>query len=252
MIVQYASDLHLEFPHNNKFIRQNPLKPKGDVCILAGDIVNFAAIDDYGDFWNYLSENFALTYWIPGNHEYYGYDIAQRSGTLHEAIRKNVFLVNNVVVPLENVSFIFTTLWSKVDPHHEYAVQIGLNDFRVIRKGGAPFLVRHFNQLHEESLDFLTQALHTYQHTKRVVVTHHVPTFMNYPELYRGDVLNQGFATELQELIESIGPRYWIYGHHHNNTPAFDIGRTTLVTNQLGYLLYKEMKDFDGGKCVEV
>lgn len=95
MLLQYASDLHLEFHENRNFIKKQQLQPVGEVLVLAGDIMSFAFIDKCKDFFNYLADHFEATYWLPGNHEYYHYDIAQKSGVLNEKIRSNVFLVNN-------------------------------------------------------------------------------------------------------------------------------------------------------------
>lgn len=67
-------------------------------------------------------------------------------------------------------------------------------------------------------------------------VTHHVPTELNYPEMYKGSELNDAFVVELFDLIESSSADYWLYGHHHRIIPEFTIGKTKLITNQMGYV----------------
>jgi predicted phosphohydrolase len=250
MTIQYASDLHLEFSQNRDFIKENTLIPEGDILLLAGDIVPFAVMHKHADFFNYISDHFQHTYWVPGNHEYYNSDIADRSGVLKEKIRDNVYLVNNIAVEHDDTAFIFSTLWSNISPVYAWQIQQGMSDFHVINYKGLPFSVEHFNQLHEESISFVKKTLQEKSSLKTVVVSHHIPTFQNYPEQYKGSILSEAFAVELFDLIASDGPDYWIYGHHHSNISDFEIGKTKLLTNQLGYVKYSEHKFFDRAKTI--
>lgn len=252
MKIQYASDLHLEFPENRDFLKKNPIQAVGDILILAGDIVPFALLNRHTDFFKFLSDHFEFTYWIPGNHEYYHYDISQKCGSMNESIYKNVFLVNDTVLSHGNINFIFSTLWTRISPANQWEIERRISDFHVIKYNGSRYSADSYNKLHEQSIKFVRQAIENNSNEQSIVVSHHVPTFLNYPEKYKGDSLNEAFAVELFDLIESDGPNYWIYGHHHFNGPNFMIGNTILTTNQLGYIQYEENKKFNDKKIFEI
>lgn len=252
MQIQYASDLHIEFPENKAFLKANPLKPVGDILILAGDIVPFAVLDKHHDFFNYLSDNFENTYWIAGNHEYYYSNLADKGCEFHEKIKENVHLLNNCTIETENVELLFTTLWSKISPTNQWQIFNSMNDFRLIKNKNDFLSIELYNHLHRECLQFLQKSLASSKAEKSVVITHHVPTFMNYPEAYKGDDLNEAFGVELFDFIEQYQPDFWIYGHTHDNVSDFNIGKTSLITNQLGYLRNNEHALFNNEKVFEL
>jgi predicted phosphohydrolase len=255
MRLQIASDLHLEFPENRDFIALNPLQIVGDILLLAGDIVPLLHIDRYRGFFDLIADNYEQTYWVPGNHEYYHFDIANKSGAFKESIRSNVTLLNNCSIELNDIHLHFTSLWSNISKTAAPYIQRGLTDFQVIKCEGQRLSVEKYNQMYAESVAFLGAALNTektgqIKEIKNIIITHHVPTYQHYPAKYIGSILNEAFATDLDEFVESSGADYWIYGHHHATTGDFNIGKTKLVTNQLGYVHHNEHREFDTGKVL--
>jgi predicted phosphohydrolase len=252
IIIQYASDLHLEFQANKQFLKQHPIQAIGDVLVLAGDVVPFALMNKHRDFFDYLSDHFATTYWLPGNHEYYQSDLFNRCGTIYEKIRSNVFLVNNTSVVHQHTHFIFSTLWSHISPGNEWHIERNLNDFYRIKYKGFRFNVEHYNQLHLDCLSFIESQIKTIGLNPCSVFTHHCPTLLNYPENFKGDILNEAFAVELYDVILNSSINLWCYGHHHTNTPTFNIGNTQLITNQLGYVELGENRFFRTNSVIEI
>lgn len=253
MKIQYCSDLHLEFQENKKHLQQFPLKPEGEILLLAGDIVLLKLMDDHNDFFNFCADNFEATYWIPGNHEYYHEDVGVKTAApFIEEIKSNVFLLNNQTITYKNTELLFTTLWSHIPAQHEWTVQKSVTDFYQIKYHGKNLTAAHFNTLHKTDYGFLKTALATPANKQRIVVTHHVPTLMHYPPQYRHSEINSAFATELFDFVESSNAAYWVYGHHHCNTAAFTIGNTTLLTNQLGYVRQNEHLLFNPAAFIEI
>lgn len=222
------------------------------MLLLAGNIIPLNRIDMAKDFFDFVSDNYEQVFWIAGNHEYYGFDIAEKGGSFMEKIRKNVTLLNNDTIECGGVKLIFTTLWSKISSANRWYIQNRLNDFRRIKNDGMAFTPDHYNELHKECLAFLKEEFYKNKYDKTIVITHHVPTLLNYPDEYKGDVLNNAFAVELFDLIEKSGIDYWIYGHHHSNIPAFKIGKTTMLTNQIGYAHANEHLAFNPKAVIEL
>lgn len=252
MKIQYCSDLHLEFPENKSYLRDNPIVPQGEILILAGDIMPFWEINNHYDFLEYISDNFKQTFWIPGNHEYYQYNVLENGKSFNISIRDNVSLVNNVSRLVDDVNFVFSTLWSEIDAESSETIKKAISDFYVIYHDREILTPEHFNELHKFSLDFIKNELPGKNAKKTIVATHHVPTFIHYPEKYKEGVLNKAFCVELSTLIHGFKPDYWIYGHHHENVNDFRVGETTLLTNQMGYVRRNEHLNFALDKVVVI
>lgn len=244
MKIQYLSDLHFEFPQNRKWLKENPIIPKGEILLVAGDTYHLG--NQFTDPWIFdeLSEKFKQVFLIPGNHEYYkGFDVSQSEEQLQIDIRPNVKLYHNHSLEYEGIRFIFSTLWSKVEKHAG-VVYKGMYDFRLIKYNGQPFSIAHYNNLHNKSMYFLTNALEKNTVEKCVVMTHHLPSnFCNAKE-FHGTPLNEGFCTDLTDWIEKQKIDVWIYGHSHRNVSDIEIEGTQLLTNQLGYIGFGEHGKF--------
>ena len=105
---------------------------------------------------------------------------------------------------------------------------------------------------HEKCLDFIKQSVAESTAEHIVVVTHHLPTMAVVASEHKGNLLNSAFATELGDFIADSRIDAWIFGHSHANIDA-TINNTRIVSNQLGYVYYREnLGGFDGRKVIEV
>jgi len=253
MKIQYASDLHLEFSDNYSYLKQNPMKPVGDILVLAGDI-GYLNDDNFSkhQFWDWASDNYLQVIVAVGNHELYKYfDLAKMPKGIVSSIRDNVKCYYNAVVRIENVDFIISTLWAKIPLEEAYITEHGISDFRRILYNGETLSWDIFNREHDKCFQFIQDEVSKSTAEHIVVVTHHVPSFQLISPDYSRSKMNGAFTVELASYIENSPIEYWIYGHSHRNIDKI-IGKTQCVSNQLGYVFHNEHLSFDLKKIIEL
>ena len=242
MTIQYASDLHLEFRDNTRYLRENPIIPIGDILLLAGDI-GYLDDDSYcvHPFWDWASDNFRQTLVIPGNHEFYksGDMGTIQNGCISE-IRSNVKCYYNTVVTINDIDFILCTLWANIPIENAFITQQNVSDFYRIAYKGRLLTAHSFNQIHHEAFAFLKNAVKVKNNRKRIIVSHHVPTALCMADEFKNSRINGAFVVELHDFIYDNRIDYWIYGHSHRNMPEIDINGTKMLCNQLGYVQINE------------
>ena len=249
MIIQYASDLHLEFEENKDFIRQFPLEVAAEILVLAGDTCYFGkGVEHFRDtFFKWCSENYQQTYLLPGNHEYYGkfpLDLTLESWQMD--IYPNVHYLNNKSVVIENSELFFTTLWTFLEPLEIYDVQQVMNDFRKIKLSDNRFTAVSQNRIHGICRTWLTKALKESRAETKIVVTHHCPVTNAGIKSYVGAMAYPAYVEDMSSLIRETAPDYWIHGHvHTRSTNGMNVKVTTILSNTLGYVDDEENIGFD-------
>ncbi|HNX65371.1 MAG TPA: metallophosphoesterase [Bacteroidales bacterium] len=254
MKIQYCSDLHLEFDDNSSYLRNNPLTVAGDYLILAGDISYMGRImktDKW--FFDWCSDNFKATYYVPGNHEFYDYsDISILENPYREALLPNVFFVSNYSVQIEGYDLLFTPLLSRIADVNNMIISFCMNDFRRILFHKKKMTIENYNLINSVCVSFLRNEL---EKTKNrvMIFTHHVPSRLCSSKEHNESPLSEAFANDLDDMILKYTDKisYWVFGHSHKSL-AREIGRTTIVSNQLGYIIEHENTGFRTDACLEL
>ena len=247
MKIQYASDLHLEFETNTKFLSENPLKVTGDILILSGDIHVFNDKNFMENpFWDWASKNYKQVIIAYGNHEFYkGYDLSTMKDGFKYKIRDNIYYYYNCIIPInEDIDIIVSTLWSYIDKEHEMQCEMCVNDFKLIKWGENILTAELFNNEHKRCLDFIKKALNESKAKTKIIVTHHVPSSLLTAKEFQNSPINVAFTVDLTDYIKKCGAKYWIFGHSHRNVNKV-IGKTSCLSNQLGYVSSKEHLTFN-------
>lgn len=246
MKIQVLSDLHIE-------VCPFAVEKAGDVLVLAGDIFSGRSIDRWEDFIvRTMGLGFKAVIFVMGNHEGYGWSYEGAKQTLRYTENKydGFHFLDRSTVTIDGVRFIGCPLWS--NPSDEAIVQarMCINDYRAVTN----WTIDDHIEEGERDREYLFNNIREGD----VVVTHFPPTKIGIDqERFGGDVLNDWFANNLENLVRLTGAGLWISGHTHHTWLGKE-GRTLLVGNCRGYSRIhhstgqevREVKNFDPLKTI--
>lgn len=271
MWVRLVSDLHLEF-FQPYAVDHHEMLPPDDrdsetVLILAGDIVMASKMKEYLPFFRELGRRFKAIVYVMGNHEYYktSFQGARDSvrSVFEQKYLENFHLLENSSVGFGDVIIWGATLWTDMNSQNplcmadaaasmpEYG---GIVMWDCDGEGREIFKPHHSVTLHNESLFHMKEFLRDFggDNYRRIIVTHHLPSYESVDPMYKGSKLNGAFASELSYMIESSPKTLYMHGHTHQRCD-YPIGESRIVCNPLGYPNHgDEGKYFDPSFFIEV
>lgn len=227
MLIQYVSDVHLEF------LQTIPnIIPKTKILVLAGDI-GYPHQKIYTTFLQDVSSKFEKVFLITGNHEYYTkgqISMETIDATIEKIIQENnlhnISFLHHDYEDYEGYLFVGLPLWSAIE-NPSYLI----NDFVAIQSMNTEL----YNELHTIGREFIQEML---QHSTIpiVMITHHMPSYKLIDPMYTTPQMapyNQCFASHCDDLIKDP-IKAWIYGHTHKASSTI-INHIQLCCNPKGY-----------------
>jgi len=256
----------------------------GDICVAADigrpdphGILESARSNIIVDFFKRCSFQFPHVIYVLGNHEHYHGDFATTHNIIKSMLESNflsnVYLLDNEIKQIDDVTFIGGTLWTdmnKEDPITLYHMKSMMNDFRCVANSNRVVSYKTYEQIHgvdnreqpifrervgkfspEDAVDefkkftgYIQQIVEGKFDQKFVVAGHHAPSRSSTHARYADDtVMNGGYSSSLDDyMIDHPQIKLWTHGHTHHN---FDymIGSTRVVCNPRGYINYEESAD---------
>ncbi len=235
------SDLHLEYYEKPQTLYQNikNLLPQADILVLAGDIGY--PMDSHGDKYMFLLDRFKQQFkqviLVPGNHEYFqtkNFDRDEIIDKLNTICKKtSCHLLNNDTIDLNGIRFVGTTLWTDIDPRLKCLANTKGKTFGSIFKD-----FESYQNEYRTCLKFLQKEL-AKQHEKKVIITHHVPSYSlqhskyKNKKMYDMSGIDSMFYSEILDLLNLADVKYWFCGHTHESGSMM-YRNTQIIINPVG------------------
>uniref|UniRef100_UPI003341992F metallophosphoesterase n=1 Tax=Castellaniella defragrans TaxID=75697 RepID=UPI003341992F len=230
LCLHILSDLHLG-------VHDMPApQVRADLTILAGDIARPQTAMQWAG-----SLGRPVIY-VPGNHEFYGGDIAGTRRRLAAlAAEHGVHLLDQNSLVFGGVRFLGTTLWTdfllfgpELRALAQEKTEAVMRDFQVIRNAdGSRYTPADACALFAAQYDWLDKTLDEPFEGPTVVVTHHAPSMRSVHNRFADSLISAGFASDCTALMGRAV--LWVHGHTHDSFD-YSVRGTRVICNPRGYI----------------
>lgn len=269
MKIAYCSDLHLNFGS----LRLDNTKD-AEILILAGDVMEAddpKASPVYAEFFEQISQEFNLIFYVPGNHEYWGGNIRNTLLSMTRFLPANIIMLDNAGYDIHredgtSVTFFGGTCWTDLGRGNNTSIMYAerMKDFkyttysddksyfwskdetgqRVRMQREIQFNTHYWMEEHKLFLEKASERIHGCNDV--VMITHHAPSSMSVDPMFKNDIFgNDAYASDLSEFIlDRPQIKNWIHGHMHCQN-LYMIGDCTVRSNPRGYHGYEKTNEFE-------
>ena len=232
--VTWVSDLHLDFPINVSRVLNGDIDNvhNADVLVIAGDTCEHDKRQSLKHVFEHLQSQYSFIIEIPGNHNYWSMNYNNKKHKqMFESFQHweadNHVYVNNTTVYIDDIAFVCSCLWSKINYEEQVEIQHTMNDYAFIKN----FVTMDSMCVHKRSAKFLQQELQ--KPGKKIVVSHHLPSYQLIDPCYVHETTNSAYASSLEHMFD-CDFEFWIHGHSHSRVDEMILDRR-FVRNPLGY-----------------
>lgn len=250
MRLDLVSDLHLEFDVKNLI-----LTPNADTLVMAGDIMGVDSLSTekslpFSIWLTQMAGLYKNVVWVFGNHEHYGSIITESKKELQLFLDahklNNIHLLENETIEIEDAIIFGATMWTSIDNQHPvkmFSIEKAMNDYSYIKRhrvSSSGALKREKLRtidtvnIHKESLKHFREFAKLKTDKKKIVVSHHAPSFMSICGEFVGHYLNDAYAEDLYSEYFNSGVVLSVHGHIHDPVD-YMLGKTLVRSNPRGY-----------------
>jgi predicted phosphodiesterase len=254
MLLQIASDLHLERLKGVNTVDAFLDRAISDVLVLAGDIHRLDRVARYFADWP------VPVVYVHGNHDlYHGDYIATVQQGRAQLAQTNIKFLEEQEMIFDSVRFLGCCLWSDFALHGMAGLEMDYArdyapDYRIIFNGlNRKLTPADTRATHRHSVDWLDKKLRQPFSGKTVVVTHYAPHPMSLG-YGAAQETSSAFASDLSRLLRRTD--LWIHGHIHESCDYMWSG-CRVVSNPAGYRRHGKganaaNRQFDRGLVIRI